>query len=418
LLGVVLILAGCASERMLMPMPKLYFLSDSVSRLNVAVRGKGQLASVLYVTDRQPTVDEQGGQSYSYQRSHSLGYGVADVQFAAGTPGSDASESAGAQPVKLYVESVREYGRAPRSPYPGQIVDGQFVIAPDVQFDLTAVATRFQDQVREMLTETSRKEAFVYVHGVQNTFSEAVYVTAELWHYLGREGVPITYTWPAGRSGLLRGYSYDRESSEFTVFHLKEFIRTLTDIPELSAVHIIAHSRGTDAVTAAIRELSIESRAAGVDPLRRYRIKNLVLAAPDLDIDVVMQRLGTERIGLSVDRITIYTSRRDKALGISELLFGGLRRLGQADATNLSRTWEQEVDHDTNVAMIEYVGRNIGDFGHNYFKQSPAVASDLILTVKHDRDPGAENGRPLQRRGNWFWVLDDSYLDKARGVLE
>ena len=41
---------------------------------------------------------------------------------------------------------------------------------------------------------------------------------AEFWHFLGRLGVPLKYTWPAGRPGL-NGYSYDRESSEFTVNH-------------------------------------------------------------------------------------------------------------------------------------------------------------------------------------------------------
>ena len=42
-------------------------------------------------------------------------------------------------------------------------------------------------------------------------------VIAELWHFLGRQGVPILYTWPAGFGGL-RGYTRDRESGSSPSF--------------------------------------------------------------------------------------------------------------------------------------------------------------------------------------------------------
>ena len=79
---------------------------------------------------------------------------------------------------------------------------------------------------------------------------------AELWHFLGREGLPIIYTWPAGYPGIF-GYTYDRESSEFTVFHLKQAIRWLAKLPEVENIHLLAHSRGTDVTVSAVRELVI-----------------------------------------------------------------------------------------------------------------------------------------------------------------
>jgi esterase/lipase superfamily enzyme len=69
------------------------------------------------------------------------------------------------------------------------------------------------------------------------------------------------YSWPAGQAGLLRGYSGDRESGEFTVFHLKEFIRTIAAIDEVEKINFSAHSRGTDVILTALRELIIEARA-------------------------------------------------------------------------------------------------------------------------------------------------------------
>jgi hypothetical protein len=47
--------------------------------------------------------------------------------------------------------------------------------------------------------------------------------------------------------------------------------------------------------------------------------------------------------------------------------------------------------------------------GHSYFHENPAVSSDLILLLRDNRGPGAENGRPLIRRDNNFWEIDDTY---------
>ena len=100
-------------------------------------------------------------------------------------------------------------------------------------------------------------------YGYNNTFEDGTFVIAELWHFLGRQGVPILYTWPAGFFCRLRGYNHDRESGEFTVFHLKQFLRIVASTPGLEQLHLVAHSRGTDVLTTALRELFIETWAAG-----------------------------------------------------------------------------------------------------------------------------------------------------------
>ena len=96
------------------------------------------------------------------------------------------------------------------------------------------------------------------------------------------------------------GYFADRESGEFTIFHLKEFVRLIASSPEVERIHILAHSRGTDVTTTALRELVIEARAAGKNPRESLRIANLVLAAPDIDFDVVRQRLMAEKFGPAI----------------------------------------------------------------------------------------------------------------------
>ncbi len=98
--------------------------------------------------------------------------------------------------------------------------------------------------------------------------------------------------------------------------------------PAIEKIHILAHSRGTDVISTALRELFIEAKASGDNPHLLYRIANLILAAPDLDVEVVSQRIIAERLGLDIDNITIYTSSQDKAIRLSGLLFNSISRVG------------------------------------------------------------------------------------------
>jgi len=52
--------------------------------------------------------------------------------------------------------------------------------------------------------------------------------------------------------------------------------------------------------------------------------------------------------------------------------------------------------------------------GHGYFISNPAVLSDLILILRDNRPPGAENGRPLLREEGGFWELYDGYPFSGR----
>ena len=314
----------------------------------------------------------------------------------------------------LDVVSVTEIARTPNFPLPYTLRDGWPVTEAETARKLEAVGSALHEILRQRLAISPRKDVLLYVHGVANTFDDALYTTAELWHYLGREFVPVAYTWPAGHGGLLRGYTYDRESSEFTVFHFKRFLAWLASLPEVEGIHIIAHSRGTGVAVTGLRELVIESRARGEEPLARYKLRNVVLAAPDIDLEVFMMRNETEAMSLAADRWTYYTSRSDGAIGLAQFLFSGLR-IGRARYDSIGDLIRQRSDLIQSTlgnreVLVEYEGRFGGRHGHDYFRTNPAVASDLVLTVRYGRDPGAEHGRPLKHRGAIFWKIGDDYL--------
>lgn len=417
LIGLSLILSGCAQQRLLIETPLVY-ANGLVNAFSPELSPELQtsVANVLYVTDRMPETGDNGEFGYGMGRSISLAFGNVEVGLGEKTRwrqlDADAASPTRAQDLALRINSIEENVRLPPTPYAFKMVNGRPKLLPEVRAQIDAARVKFGAEIQRRLALTPHKKAVIYVHGVANTFADAAYTTAELWHFLGREGIPIAYTWPAGGGGVLRGYTYDRESSEFTVTHFKNFLRELTRAPGLGSIEIIAHSRGTDVVVTALRELLIESRARDEDPRQRYRINNLVLAAPDLNVEIMMARTFTERLSAAVSRMTIYTSKGDKAIGVSEFLFGGGLRLGRVDETfELPDHLKGLLKVNTNrVAIIEYTGTRTGPLGHAYFRENPSVASDLVLAVRYGRDPGDEHGRPLIHKSGIFWELDDSYL--------
>jgi esterase/lipase superfamily enzyme len=261
--------------------------------------------------------------------------------------------------------------------------------------------------VESRLALTPQKEAYVFVHGFNNDFNYAAFVAAQMWHFIPREGVPIIYTWPAGRGGL-RGYTYDRESSEFTVLHLKQMLRALAACPKLEKIHIIAHSRGTDVATSALRELLIENRGTNglVAPLPK--IENLVLAAPDMDVQVALQRVSGEHVPMAVRRLTVYVCEEDRAVNLANWFFQGMRRLGQVRSRDFTEAQRRTMRRLNAVQIID--ARVKTDFlGHGYFHSNPAVSSDLLQLLREDCDPGS-SCRPMEREDDLFWKITDNYL--------
>jgi esterase/lipase superfamily enzyme len=244
---------------------------------------------------------------------------------------------------------------------------------------------------------------------------------ADLCHFLGREFVCGIFSWPAGGSrGMMAGYNVDRESGEFAVQHLKQAIRLIAQTPGVERIHLMAHSRGTDVLVSALRELNIEAYVAGDSVADRFKVKNIVLLAPDIDADVAV----TKVFGVISDpdlaygaapqprkvfsgpgvHITSYMSWGDKALTLSQFLFGSLVRLGRLDVARLSK--EQAAKAVRLAYLVDFiqVKATPGFLGHSYFTSDPAVSSDLVALVRYGLKPG-EPGRPLEEIQRPFWRI-------------
>lgn len=409
-----LLVAGCAGkDRLLMPAPNLY-TQPNAPELFTDLPNELQNSQIdlLYVTDRGHETDENGGLAYGYERSRSVAFGSAIVSIEP-TMSWEALERASVErdrstKLKLELTSIEELGRFPETPAQIVTIDGEARFAPEyVQATLDA-GEQFRREILRRLTLSPKDELLLFVHGYNNKFDHAAYTLAELWHYMGREYVPLLYTWPAGRGGA-SGYIYDRESGEFTVHHLKNVIRQLSSIEEIETFHLIAHSRGTDVMTSAVRELALTARAAGMDLPSEFQDSHIILAAPDLDMDVVSQRIIAEQLGRETKNITIYTSQSDKAIGLAERFFKSVKRIGRLGVEDLSERDLSSIESIEGVSIVDLQEVENPGSSHSYFHSDPAASSDLILMVRFGREPGIENGRPLKPVAAGFWQIESGY---------
>jgi len=403
-MALLLLLVSCAQTHELMPTPRLHTLNTADPFASVPAALRTDTVDVLYVTDRRPETDDEGTIEYGHERSESLTFGSVVVGIG-DSPGwevlvRESRTNEREDDLDLEIRSITELGSFPATPaLRSEVATGAERRA----------ANRLQAEIRRRLALTPKKEAFVYIHGFAATFEKGAFRAAELWHFMGRQGVPITYSWPAGSKSMLFGYPRDSESAQFTVFHLKQFLRTLGSCPGIDRVNILAHSRGAAVASTALRELLLEERGAGRTLRDRLRIGNVVLAAPDLDYEVALQQLCAERLSESIGRLTIYTSRSDQAIGLADWLMGSESRVGRMDLEHLSTRHRKLLAELPRLQIVEFAAES-PVFGHRYYRLSPLASSDIILLLRDNRPPGAENGRPLKFVAQGYWILTDDYL--------
>jgi esterase/lipase superfamily enzyme len=367
--------------------------------------------TILYAADRAIVETTLLGPRYSDGRADHLVFGKAVVSI---KPDASWSQLVQASTTRkrdrdywLEIKSTAEHGQLAIALNRMEVREGRYRLPEKAMAELNAARDELRRVLAEQLANSEKKDVYIFVHGFNNTFDDAVFRLAQMWHMAGRVGVPMAYTWPAGRGGIL-GYAYDRESGEFTVFHLKKFLQAVAAVPEVQRIHLVAHSRGTDVACSALRELNIEYKSRGQSTQEQLKLENLVLAAPDLDADVFEQRFGLEDLHLAANRTTVYLSDTDIALAVSRWLFGSGKRLGTLSAKEIKPEARKKL---TQLGRFDLIQCNVSGFStsHDYAFAHPAVVSDIFLLLRDGKAPGAANGRPLRVPAEGVWEITNDY---------
>jgi len=249
------------------------------------------------------------------------------------------------------------------------------------------------DVLRELARLTPKNgQALVFVHGYNTRFEAAVFRFAQLTHDMNAEVAPILFSWPS--RGRLLDYVYDRESANFSRTDLANFLREVAKSPHVKDIVVLAHSMGAWLATEALRQIALEDGRAPA------KISNVILASPDLDVDV-FRRQVTE-MGRDRPRMTVFVSRHDRALQLSSLLAGGITRVGAADLTRPENV--AELESTPGIVVLDMSALRTSDpLNHSKFAKSPSVVRILgeqLIAGKEIDDPAVGFATPAEAIGN------------------
>lgn len=235
-------------------------------------------------------------------------------------------------------------------------------VNPQTEFAVVARGPVTEGQAQgwfEQRQSNANGELLIFVHGFNTRYEEAVYRFAQLVHDADIKAAPLLFTWPS--RGAVFDYLYDRESANFSRGALEAAIAAAVDAPEVTNITIMAHSMGAWLTMEALHRSAV--RNGGISP----KIKNVILAAPDVDVDVFDQQLS--EIDTKQTQFTIFTSVDDRALQLSRGLAGGVTRLGlvDIDAPQVKRMAEKR-----GVTMIDLSAmKSDSALNHSRFASSP-----------------------------------------------
>jgi esterase/lipase superfamily enzyme len=288
-LVIALLVAGCAGR----PMGNLIVASQQSAP-------DTDVVDMLVATTRAP-VTEPAGVMFGGERA--IGLAFADIA------------------VSIPPDAVRKIGEVQWPAAPPGDPARDFVTTRADRMDLKEARANFDQR----LAKSPGRHVLIFVHGYNTRFEEAVYRFAQITHDAHADVVPVLFTWPS--RGRALQYFYDRESANYSRDALEAVLRAVVEDPNVASVSMLSHSLGNLVAVEALRQMAIRDHGLS------RKIKDIMLASPDLDVDVFRRQIAEIEIDDKQPPMTLFVSQDDRALGLSKLLAGDEPRLGAVDPT-------------------------------------------------------------------------------------
>jgi len=232
----------------------------------------------------------------------------------------------------------------------------EFAVTSLTALSRAAVLPWFKEHVK------AKRRVLIFVHGFNTRFDAAVFRFAQFVHDTDASWVPVLFSWPS--RGQITDYVYDRESTNFSRTDLAYVLRETARSPYVDEVVVLAHSMGAWLTVESLRQIALQ------DGRIPKKISNIVLASPDLDLDVFRRQVV--EMGPDRPQITIFVSRNDRALGISALLAGNVTRVGAVDLTR--EPYKSQMESAKGITVLDLSALQGGDaLNHSQFATSPEM---------------------------------------------
>ncbi|WP_439272032.1 alpha/beta hydrolase [Pseudochrobactrum sp. HB0163] len=241
----------------------------------------------------------------------------------------------------------------------------------------------FVQQLNKALEQRAPKdqELLIFVHGYNNNFADSTFRAAQFTHDYGLNSVTVHYAWPSAASVGL--YVYDRDSANFARDGLAELLK-LAAKTKARRILLVGHSMGSFVTMEALRTLALNEEATTLK-----RINNVLLAAPDIDLDVFEKQI---RDIVPMPPMAVMVSRNDSALTISGRITGGHARVGDGSSIPVLQKY--------GISVLD--ASSVDGGAHSVFASSPtlmALVSDGSLSFSTLKGEGQTSGEAILADG-------------------
>ncbi|UCD56076.1 MAG: alpha/beta hydrolase [Candidatus Hydrogenedentota bacterium] len=365
---------------------------------------------IFYATDRQPASEKDRESYYLDQRGEVLRLGSATLRIGDENMDWDTFRNQvlfEGRAEKTFVEliDVEEFGMLASSM---PLLDPNFGTK---EGHLPGV--RLATAINEGLQRSGKKDIYVYVHGIRVNFENPLLISSEIWQYLDRDGVLLAYSWPSTTKSWL-AYFADIETAASTVRNLRLLLAFLAAETDTERIHILCYSAGSRVVAHALNELRLMHYNDDEAALRsKLKIGKVIFVGPDIEL-MSFRAHYRDRVFELPERIIIYLSRKDNVLKWARRLFRE-PRLGDDLGFTETDLEYLAMYSDTVAIDVTDAEQAMTENGHRYFRKSPWVMSDILVTLKFGLEP-AERGLSRNER-EAIWQFPPDYVERLKEAV-
>jgi esterase/lipase superfamily enzyme len=253
-------------------------------------------------------------------------------------------------------------------------------------------------------------EAFIFIHGYNNSFEDAARRTAQIAYDLKFKGAPLMYSWPSQAKGTLWAYKEDARTAQWCEENVTLFVEAIAYESGARKIHLIAHSMGNRVLSRALKNISQKlDVSAETKPL----FNEVILTAPDIDAQVFKDSIAPHIIQ-TANRFTIYSSSEDLALKASRVVNSFWhQRLGEGGSYLTVFPKYKQI----NVVDASDIDTNLFALGHSYHADNISVLAD-VKQVFQGIPVGDRGLQTLLENLAWKFQREHSLLGRAvRGTF-
>lgn len=332
---------------------------------SVSPERQPHLYPVWYGTNRAPKLDRAGNiTGYTNQRSEGpVYYGKCEVTI----PQSHQFGSTGSAWWKRWLRMEDDRLK----------ING---LSPLPETEFWAGISNYLSQLK-----LDERISVVFIHGYNVSFQEAAIRTAQIGFDLKIAGAMAFFSWPS--KATLGGYLADEAGIEASEDEISNFLMDFARKTGSEKIHIIAHSMGNRGLLRAIQRIT-----GGVEASSDVKFGQIILAAPDLDVDV-FKNLARLYPAIS-ERTTLYASAKDRAVECSHILHK-YDRAGFIPPVTVV----------PGIDTVEVTNIDLSLLGHSYVAEAEAVLYDMHELIFHNAPPD-RRARLSRAATGPHWVIN------------